>query len=637
MASNKLLEDIKETIKEEVPHPSAITGVDFEGPKVVIYCRNLDLVMEDGEIVKKLAKKIRKRIILRPDKSILMEPEKAREKIKELVPDRADIKDITFVSSIGEVVIEVEKPGVAIGKGGKLLRKIMKTIRWTPKIIRSPPIESEVVRDIRGSIIHEAEDRQKILRDIGKRIHREPKSTDEEWVRFSTLGGAREVGRSAHLLQTPESKILLDCGVNVAAQGEDAFPHLGAPEVRLKEIDGVIITHAHLDHVGFVPYLYKYGYDGPVYCTSPTRDLAVLLQLDYVDIARREGFTVPYSKRDIKKFVKHTITLDYGDVTDISPDLRITFHNAGHILGSAVSHIHVGEGLYNIVYTGDLKFGDTRLFSQAESEFPRLETLVMDSTYGGSDNMQPPREESEEKFLDLVSETLERGGKVIVPAFAVGRAQEMMVLLEDSRRVGAFDEVPVYLDGMIWEATGIHTAYPEYLSPKLQKQILHKDQNPFLSEMFQKVRGEEHREEIIRGDPCVILSTAGMMAGGPVLEYFRELASNPRNTLIFVGYQCEGSLGRRIQKGWREVPISSDSGKREVVEVNMDVESVEGFSGHADRAQLIDYVRKLSPKPRHVVCCHGDKRRTTDLCSSIHKLFNIRTDAPSNLETLRLK
>lgn len=635
MTSNKLLDEIKEVIKEEVPHPSAITGVDFEGPKVVIYCRNLDLLMEDDELVKNLAKKIQKRIVLRPDPSILMDPNKAKEKINKLVPERANITDITFVSSIGEVVIEAEKPGVVIGKRGKLLRKVMKAIHWTPKIVRSPPIESEVVRDIRRSIISEAEDRQKILQKIGKRIHRESRSKGE-WVRFSTLGGAREVGRSSHLLQTGESKILLDCGVNVASE-DNAYPHLDAPEIRLKELDAVIVTHAHLDHVGFAPYLYKYGYDGPVYCTPPTRDLAVLLQLDYVDIARREGGNPPYDKRDVKKFVKHTIPLDYGDVTDISPDLRITFHNAGHILGSAVTHIHVGEGLYNIVYTGDLKFAKSRLFSQATRKFPRLETLIMDSTYGGADNMQPSRKESEGKFLELVSKTLERGGKVIIPAFAVGRAQEIMVLLEDSRRVGAFDETPVYLDGMIWEATGIHTAYPEYLSPNLRKQILHQDRNPFLSDIFEKVRDDEHREEIITGDSCVILSTAGMMAGGPVLEYFKELASDPRNSLIFVGYQCEGSLGRRIQKGWREVPLRNEKGKREVVEVNMDVESIEGFSGHSDRAQLINYVRRLSPQPQHVICCHGDGKRAIDLCSSVHKLFNIKTDAPSNLETLRLR
>jgi KH/beta-lactamase-domain protein len=634
MAAEKLLEEIKDIVREETPFAGAVSGIDFEGPKVVIYCRNLDLLMENGEIIKDLARKIRKRITLRPDPSILTDPKKAEKDIREMIPAEANISDVIFSPDIGEVTIEAEKPGIAIGKGGNLLRQIMQKIRWTPRIVRAPPIKSEVVKNIRRSMIQAANDRQKIMHKIGRRIHREPKAKGE-WVRISALGGAREVGRSAHLLQTPESKILLDCGVNVASE-DKAFPHLEAPEVRIEELDAVILSHAHLDHSGFAPYLYKYGYDGPVYCTPATRDLAVLLQMDYVDIAQREGRTLPYDKKDVRTFIKHTIPLGYRDVTDISPDIRITLHNAGHILGAAVVHIHIGEGLYNVVYTGDLKFDRTRLFAPAVCNFPRLETLIIDSTYGGAENIQPLREDAEKEFIRIVTETIQRGGKVIVPAFAVGRAQEIMVLLDDCRRLGTFDGAPVYLDGMIWEATGIHTAYPEYLRPELREQIFHHDKNPFLSEMFERVKGQDHRTEIMDGGPSVIISTAGMMAGGPVIEYFKELASDPRNTLVFVGYQCEGSLGRRIQKGWREVPLQAEKGKREVAKVNMDIKTVEGFSGHSDRAQLLNYVRRVSPKPSRIICCHGDGNRPMDLASALHKLFKVETRAPLNLETIRL-
>ncbi len=635
MSANEVIEEIKEVIRKDSPFAGSVTNIEFEGPKVVIYCDDLQPLMEEGKPVKELARKIQKRITLRPDSSIRLPPEEAKEKIGELVPDEANITDITFMPTIGEVAIESEKPGLAIGKGGKLLRKILKKIRWTPKIIRTPPIKSEVINDIRRSMIEEAEERQEILKRIGQRIHREPRNEDD-WVRITSLGGSREVGRSANLLQTPESKVLLDCGVNVATEGKEAYPYLDAPELRLQEIDAVIVTHAHLDHSGFIPYLYKYGYDGPVYCTPPTRDLSVLLQLDYVDIARDEGKDIPYTKKDVKESVKHTIPLDYGDVTDITPDMRLTLHNSGHILGAALVHLHIGEGLYNVVYTGDLKFEKSRLLSSADYDFPRLEALIMDSTYGGTESMQPSREESEEKFLNIVRNTLNNDGKVVVPAFAVGRAQEIMLLLEDSRQKGIIDDVPVFLDGMIWEATSIHTAYPEYLSSELQEEILHKDRNPFLSDTFERVKSAEKREKVISGGSSIILSTAGMMAGGPVLEYFRRLAPDPRNTLIFVGYQGEGSMGRRIQKGWREVPMRNNEGKREVVQVNMDVETIEGFSAHSDRAQLIDFVRNTSPKPKRVICVHGESRRCVDLCSSLHKLFKIKTQAPNNLETLRL-
>lgn len=635
MAAEDLIDDIKEVIKEETALAGVVTNVDFEGPKVVVYCDNLEPLVDDGELVKKLARKIQKRITLRPDSSIRLDPEEAKKKIKELVPDEANITNMTFVPTIGEVTIETEKPGLAIGEGGKLLRKILKEVRWTPNVVRSPPIESEVIKDIRRSIIGEAGERQEVLRRIGRRIHREPKSEDD-WVRVTSLGGSREVGRSANLMQTPESKILLDCGVNIAAEGKDAYPYLDAPEVRLRELDAVILTHAHLDHSGFVPYLYKYGYEGPVYSTPPTRDLSALLQLDYVDIARSEGGDIPYTKKNVKETIKHTIPLDYGAVTDIAPDVRLTLYNSGHILGAALAHLHIGEGLYNIVYTGDLKFEKSRLLSPASHDFPRLEALIMDSTYGGADSIQPSREESEEKFLEIVTKTIDRGGKVIVPAFAVGRAQEIMVLLESFSRKNGLEEVPIYLDGMIWEATSIHTAYPEYLSSDLQDKILHQDRNPFLSDIFERVKSSEKREKVMSGGPSIIISTAGMMAGGPVLEYFRRLAPDPRNSLTFVGYQCEGSLGRRIQKGWREVPMRDDEGKREVVNVNADIETIEGFSAHSDRAQLIDFVRNSSPKPKRVICVHGEGRRCVDICSSLHKLFKIKTQAPNNLETLRL-
>ncbi len=634
MAAEELLKEIKRIVREETPFADAVSDIDFEGPRVVLYCENLDLLMENGEAIKDLARKIRKRIILRPDPSLLTDKEKAEAKIKKLVPEEAGITDVIFSEDIGEVTIEAEKPGIAIGKGGALLREIMHKIKWTPRVVRAPPIKSDIVRNIRLLMIHGGSERRAILKKIGRRIHREKKAKGD-WVRYTLLGGGREVGRSCHLLQTPESKIMVDCGVNVASE-DRAFPHLEVPELRLQELDAVILSHAHLDHCGFVPYLFKYGFEGPVYCTPATRDLAVLLQLDYVDIAEREDKPMPYTKRDISTFLSHCIPLDYGDVTDISPDIRVTLHNAGHILGASILHFHIGEGLYNVVYTGDIKFDRTRLFSPATYSFPRAETMIIDSTYGGAEDIQPYRVNAEKEFLRTVTETIKRGGKLVVPAFAVGRAQEIMVLLEDSKRDATLDGVPVYLDGMILEATAIHTAYPEYLSPELRERIFKADENPFLSDMFMKVSGPDQRAQVIDGEPAVIISTAGMMSGGPVLEYFKNLAPDPRNTLVFVGYQCEGSLGRRIQKGWREVPLRGEKGRVEEVKVNMEIKTIEGFSGHSDRAQLLNYVRRLLPKPDRILSVHGDETKCMDLASALHKLFRLETRAPLNLETVRL-
>jgi len=211
-----------------------------------------------------------------------------------------------------------------------------------------------------------------------------------------------------------------------------------------------------------------------------------------------------------------------------------------------------------------------------------------------------------------------------------------MILLEDCKRKGIFDGAPVYLDGMIWEATAIHTTYPEYLCPELRDQILHQGLNPFLSDMFVRVANSDQRAKAIEGEPSAILATAGMMTGGPVIEYFKTLAPDPRNSLVFVGYQSEGSLGRKIQKGWREVPLRGAGGRAEEVKVNMSIHTVDGFSGHSDRTQLLNYVRRINPKPERVICCHGEDTKCMDLASAIHKLYRMETRAPHNLETIRL-
>ncbi|AIG97298.1 beta-CASP ribonuclease aCPSF1 [Archaeoglobus fulgidus] len=628
----KYLDEIREKVKEYLPPKVRVKSIEFEGPQLVIYVENPQELAE-VDIVKKLAKDLRKRIIIRADPKSLKPPEKARQIIMQIVPEDARISNIFFDEENGEVIIEAEKPGVVIGKQGSTFREIMRAVGWSPRVVRTPPIKSKIIDNIRNYLLSVREERSEILKRIGERIHR-TSLIDEKWVRVTFLGGSREVGRSCYLLQTPESRILIDCGVNVS--NLSSTPYLYVPEVQpLDALDAVVITHAHLDHCGLVPLLYKFGYRGPIYLTPPTRDLMVLLQLDFLEVAGREGTNPPYSSNLIREALKHTITLDYGVVTDISPDVRLTFYNAGHILGSAIAHFHIGEGHYNIAFTGDFKFEKTRLFDRAATNFPRLEALVMEATYGGANDFQPSRKEAEERLIEVINRTLDRGGKVLIPTFAVGRSQEVMIVLEEAMREKRLRETYVYLDGMIYEATAIHTAYPEYLNAQLRDLIFYHGINPFISENFVRVDSSSKREEVISDpSPSIIIATSGMLNGGPVMEYFRHLAEDERNTIVFVGYQAEGTLGRKIQKGWKEVPFPVD-GRREVVEVKMEVETVDGFSGHSDRKQLMNYIRYLNSKPEKVATVHGDESKCIDLASSIYKTYRIETRAPMNLETIR--
>lgn len=630
------IQEIKNIIVQRLPNRVQVAKVEFEGPEVVIYTKNPEIITENGDLIRDLAKDIRKRIIIRSDRSVLMEPEKAIHRIHEIVPDEAKITNISFDEVTCEVIIEARKPGLVIGKYGTTSREIVKKIGWAPKILRTPPIASEIIQRIRRTLRKNSKERKKILQDLGNRIHRE-NTQENEWTRLTSLGGFREVGRSSLFLQTSNSKVLLDCGVNVAGTDDkSSYPYLNVPEFSLDALDAVIISHAHLDHSGFLPYLYHYGYEGPVYCTTPTRDLMTLLQLDHIDIAHREDNPLPFNIKHVKKSIKHTITLDYGEVTDIAPDIRLTLHNAGHILGSAITHMHIGDGQHNFVYTGDFKFERSRLLEPAVAKFPRIESLVMESTYGGHDDVQPSRNEAEKELIKTIYRTLERGGKIMIPVFAVGRAQELMIVLDEYIRHGIINEVPIYIDGMIWEATAIHTARPEYLSKDLRDQIFHMGRNPFISDVFHKVNGIEERRDIVEGDPSIILSTSGMLTGGNSVEYFKWLCEDKRNSLVFVGYQAEGSLGRRLQKGWKEIPLKEE-GKTNVYNVKMEIKTIEGFSGHSDRKQLVDYVRRMSPKPEKILICHGDNYKTLDLASSLYRQFKIETKTPMNLETVRIQ
>jgi KH/beta-lactamase-domain protein len=636
MTVDEVITELKHKIRAKLPADVTISDVDFEGPELVIYTEEPKKFADNGDLIKGLAKELRKRLVVRPDPKVLVQSEEAIAAISKIVPSESGISNHYFDVDTGEVVIEAEKPGLVIGRHGETLREITKEIGWTPKVVRTPPMKSTTVNNIRQFMRANKDERKTILKTIGRKIHRDITSRDK-WVRLTTLGACREVGRSCFLLSTPETRILIDCGVSVSSD-DNGTPYLYVPEVHpINQIDAVILTHAHLDHIGLVPLLFKYGYEGPVYCTPPTRDLMALLQLDYIDVAAKEGRKSPYESAMIREVLKHTITLNYGDVTDIAPDMKLTLHNAGHILGSSIAHFHVGDGLYNIAFTGDFKFEKTRLFDPAATDFPRIETLVMEATYGGSRDMQPSRKDAERHITQIAKETLEIGGSVIIPTFAVGRSQEVMIVFEEAIRKGLIPDVPVYLDGMISEATAIHTTHPEYLNNELRNQIFHKGMNPFLAKCFVQVDSKEKRQKIIEDlEPCIVLATSGMLNGGPIMEYLKAFGSEEKFTLVFVGYQAEGTLGRRIQKGWKEIPMSSGGGRTETIKINMRIETVDGFSGHSDRGQLMEYVRRMRPRAEHILTQHGDDKNCMDLASSIYRKYKIETRAPMNLETIRL-
>ena len=628
------MDDIKKQILQILPKDANVSKVEFLGPEIYIYTKNIKLFYETDKYISELAYMLKKRVNIRSDVSILMEVADAKKKILELIPKDAKVSAIYFDTYFSEVVIEAFKPGLVIGKGGSTTKGIINITGWTPNIIRAPSTECKVLGQIRSTIYKYSKERKESMSKVAKQIYAE-KQSKKDWIRICPLGGFREVGRSSILVETANSKILMDCGVNVASY-DDPFPMLESLGFPINELNAIVIAHAHMDHAGFLPYLYKMGYKGPVYCTTPTRDIMTVLQYDYIGVMGKEGRDSPYAEADVKETLKHVITRDYGEVTDITPDIRLTFHNAAHILGSASVHLHIGDGAHNIMYSSDIKFGFTRLFNNMEANYPRLETLIIESTYGGNNDILPQRNIAEERLISTINEAAAKGGNVLIPVFGVGRAQEVMLVLEEYYRRNRLKINNVFIDGMIKDICSIHTVYPEYLRANIQKRIL-QNNSPFDSPLFKKVGSKSERDEIIAGTGNVILATSGMMTGGPSVEYFQKMASSEKNALVFVGWQGLGSLGRKLQNGLKELAIPASNGKLRTMPININVATIEGFSGHSDRNQLTSYVSSLNPAPKRILVDHGEKEKGIAFAKYLSSRFKLNATSPKVLDCVRVR
>lgn len=626
-------ESIKVKVRKFLSQYAKIDKIDFEGPFVVVYVENPRDLLDRPEIITNAAKVLKKKIIVLASKP-LKDESATVEFIRRSIPEKAEIEDIKFVEDTGEVYIIAKRTGYVVGKGGTNILEILKETGWRPVVIRAPTIKSTFLEIFYNIMISGATERKKVMRKLSPRIFRPPLGVSRG-LYITFLGAAREVGRSSILVSTDESNVLLDCGISVG--GRNPFPRFDLNAFDLDELDAVVVTHAHLDHAGALPLLFKYGYRGPVYLTRPTRDLLMLLLYDYLNLSQRSGLIPFFSWRDVTNLVNHMVTLEYAETIDISPDIKLTFYNAGHILGSALAHLNIESARHNILYTGDFRYRDTKLLDRAVRKFPRIETLIMECTYCGENDVLPSLREAEETLFSIIRETAVRGGKVLIPALAVGRAQELMLSLVDGFTSGELPEIPVYLDGMIYDSTAIHSAYPDYLSSYVRDSVFKKDRDPFTDPHFNFIGSSEERPDVTKGGPAVIIAPSGMLTGGPSVDYLRLLAPDPQNAIVLVSYQAEGTLGRKLREGAREIRLQSEEGEYVEIKVRAEVKVVEGFSAHADKVQLLTYLGTLEPKPHRVFLVHGEEGKMREFAPlASRSVAGIRTISPQLGETFKL-
>ncbi|VVB98450.1 Ribonuclease J [uncultured archaeon] len=411
-----------------------------------------------------------------------------------------------------------------------------------------------------------------------------------EKTKITFYGGVGEVGRSAALMESGEKNLLLDAGIKLGETIE--FPLI--PEEKFGEIRNVFVSHAHLDHSGFLPHIYAKEFTPPkVFVTKPTRDLMGVLLADYLKIQKLREHRLYFGENEINEVMKHSNLQEFE--RPFRAGFDVTLHNSGHILGGAMALVESNGK--KVLYTGDISMRHTRIMEGAERGL-HAETLIVESTYGGKEDVLPSAKESMKRFVDSINETLKEGGFVLVPTFAVGRAQEILLALEDYMRSGALTKAPIYIDGMIGKAMRIYRQNVIYASESIKMRILTSDDDPFKSRFFHMPKSKG-REDVFQ-EPAIIVTTSGMLLGGPALIYLEKMHADPKNKLIIIGYQAEGTTGRKLLSGDKKIKL----GEREI-ELLMKVENIR-ISGHADRNELLQFIKGTKGLKR-VFLVHGEK------------------------------
>ena len=400
-------------------------------------------------------------------------------------------------------------------------------------------------------------------------------------------GGAEQIGRSCIELITFEGRYLLDAGLWITDHGAE-FP---SEIENLEEIDAILISHAHLDHTGALPLLEHNGLKCNVFSSKGNKEIIKLLLKDSYKISKLNHEHVIYNKYDIDDVMNMFIEINYKEENSIK-DIKFSFHSAGHIPGS--SSILIENNGKKLLYTGDVNFSNTRLLEGADLNFIEIDYLITEATYGNRNH--PSREEQEKLFKETVVNTIDKNGIALISAFAVGRSQEILLILNDLDI-----KVPIYLDGMSKQVTNLFKQNFDLIKDK-------EAYNNFLSKI-KFIESHNDRKKIIN-ESCIIISTSGMVNGGPIIYYLKELYNNENNSIILTGYQAEGTNGRNISEK-KPVILDEEQYILKMQSYHFD------FSAHSGLDELKEMILKLSPKK--VIVQHGDKDAIHDLCSWIEE------------------
>ena len=439
-------------------------------------------------------------------------------------------------------------------------------------------------------------------------------------MRITIYGAAQEVTGSMHLIEVNNRRILLECGLYQGRRADTYERNLKFP-FDPASIDTLILSHAHIDHSGNIPNLVKQGFTGNIWCTAPTRNLVTYMLLDsghihendvtYLNKRRKRRGLPPveplYTKKDAQKSLPQFISVGMHRPIPVTDGVTLTFHNAGHILGSAFEALDIHEEAtgktWRLVFSGDLGRDEIAILKSPET-LTDADIVIMESTYG--DRLHGPYAAARRELRDVVRRASRRRGKVIIPSFAVGRTQEIVFALNKLESEGAIPELPIFVDSpLAVNATEVFRIHPEAWDDEVQRFLSDNgNRNPFQTKRIEYVRDVRRSKQLnFLNEPAIIISASGMAENGRILHHLKNNIEDRDNTILFVGFQAENTLGRRIREGESPVRIFGDE-----YEVRADVGSIEGYSAHADQAELLEWARSFDrDRLQHAFVVHGEQ------------------------------
>ncbi|HIE38855.1 MAG TPA: MBL fold metallo-hydrolase [Anaerolineales bacterium] len=460
------------------------------------------------------------------------------------------------------------------------------------------------------------------------------------------FGAAQTVTGSQYLITVNGSHLLLECGLFQGRRRESYERNRNLP-FDAAAVDGMVLSHAHIDHSGNIPNLVRSGFDGPIYCTFATRDLCSAMLRDsayiqeqdiaYVNKKRAQKGEPPvspiYTHADAIASLKQFVSVGYERTIPVAPGVTCTFLDAGHILGSAILLLEMenhGKST-RLLFTGDLGRRGLPILRDP-TPAPDADVLITESTYG--DRLHPPPPEAEARLRDLVVETCSHGGKVIIPSFAVGRTQEIVYSLHRLSLAGAIPDVPIFVDSpLAVNVTDVFRLHPECYDQELRDFIAQdRHPDPFGFDRLQYIRNVEDSKALNDLDgPAIIISASGMCEAGRILHHLKNTIWNPRNAILIVSWQAPHTLGRRLVEQHAEVRIFGEK-----YPLRARVEVINGYSSHADRAELLDWIRPILPRLRQIFVVHGDPGPATALAEGLREMGARQVAVPTLKATYEL-